>query len=152
MSAIFIQANTPYQHQDIRPVLEEMIPLEEIPLRFKYGNKVISGNYPYELLEFILRKTGHVVQYFILTLILIKTLSFIRVRPIVVLILSFILSFIIALLDEWLQRYSEGRSGQLIDVFTFDLFGIMIAIVVFLMTKKQNVKNNPEYSDKKKKI
>lgn len=136
MSAIFIQSNTPYKHQDIRSVLEAVIPLEEIPLRFKYGNKVISGNHPYELLEFILRKTGHVVQYFILTLILIKTFSYLRVWPIVVLILSFILSFIIALFDEWLQRYSEGRSGQLIDVFTFDLFGIILAIVVFSMIKK----------------
>ena len=105
MSVIFIQSNTPYKHQDIKPVLEALIPLKEIPIRFKYGNKVISGNYPYELLEFFLRKTGHVVQYFILTLILIKTFSYLRVRPIVVLILSFILSFIIALFDEWLSTF-----------------------------------------------
>ncbi|WP_155928906.1 VanZ family protein [Bacillus sp. UNC41MFS5] len=152
MSVIFIQSNTPYKQQDIKPFLEEMIELKKIPITFFYNDRVISGYRPYEFLEFVLRKAGHVVQYSILTLILIKTLSFIKARLFTVLSLSFILSFIIALFDEWHQRFIAGRTGQLIDVFTFDLFGIILAILGFLWAKKYKVNKLSESPGKTKKI
>jgi VanZ family protein len=152
LSTIFIQSTMPYKQQDIKPVLREMIEIEKIPISFPYGHRVISGNRPYEFLEFIIRKTGHIIQYFMLTLILLKTLSILKVRHFLVLLLSFLLSFIIALFDEWHQRFSAGRSGQLIDVFTFDLFGIMIAVVGFLLFKKQKVKAFSKPSGKTKRM
>jgi VanZ family protein len=142
----------PYKQQDIKPVLREMIELERIPFTFTYGHRVISGYRPYEFLEFMIRKTGHVIQYSMFTLILLKTLSLIKIRLFLVVLLSFVLSFIIALFDEWHQRFSAGRSGQLIDVFTFDLFGIMIAVVGFLLFKKQKVKAFSKPSGKTKRM
>ena len=64
----------------------------------------------------------------------------------------FILSFFIALIDEWYQHFSEGRTGQLIDVFTFDLLGIILAIFGVLLAKKYNVKQLLESSNGTKKI
>ncbi|WKB35312.1 VanZ family protein [Terrilactibacillus sp. S3-3] len=45
-------------------------------------------------------------------------------------LLGFVLSMGYAGLDEWHQTFIPGRTGHAIDVFTFDMAGILLALAL----------------------
>lgn len=73
------------------------------------------------------RKLAHVVEYFILVMLLMNAL-WIKGELIAVMIKSSIFSFIFAVLDEIHQLYVPGRTGSIGDVM-IDSFGILIGII-----------------------
>lgn len=80
------------------------------------------------LQRFIILKSFHVIEYS--TLYLLLTLGKISPRT------SIVISYIYALADEFHQSFVPGRSALLRDTF-IDLFGIMLAYIITLLTVKK---------------
>lgn len=74
-------------------------------------------------LEFLLKKSGHVISYFILTLLWIKTLGTKNTDKSILYSLSY------AFTDEIHQLFVPGRTGVLTDIL-FDSLGISLAVLV----------------------
>lgn len=86
-----------------------------------------------ENLNFPFRKIVHVIEYFILTLLLINALYQSGVKNKLFLI-SFIISFIYACSDEFHQSFTE-RTSSLIDVL-IDMVGMFLSILMIKLVKK----------------
>jgi len=72
------------------------------------------------LLDFILKKTAHMLEYGILTFLLFRSFKFKKLETSLLLALSY------AFTDEIHQLFVPGRGGRISDVF-IDLLGIIIA-------------------------
>lgn len=72
------------------------------------------------ILDFILKKTAHIIEFGILTFLLSRAFKFKKPD------LSFLLSLSYAFTDEIHQLFIPGRGGKLSDVL-IDLLGIIIA-------------------------
>lgn len=79
-----------------------------------------------------LRKTAHVVEYAILTLLAFRAVAFgnpaFRNRNVV---LPFLIGVLYAASDEYHQSYYASRGGKAADV-VFDTFGVLLALVLCL--------------------
>ncbi|WP_026692789.1 VanZ family protein [Peribacillus kribbensis] len=131
---MFQSSNTPYQKQDLRPTLQKYITLDENSLpsmNFDYGGALVTSSQPYDFIEFFIRKAGHISEYFILTSLLLLSLQFTRLKLIARVLLSFVIALAFACTDEYHQSFIKGRTGHLIDVFSFDLLGIVLSIIIY---------------------
>ena len=137
MALIFWQSSMPYQRQDIRPVLAAHLHLNqmEIPhVDFHYDHEHVTWAKPYNMIEFFIRKGGHVFEYAILTFLWIQTLLTTSLRRSSVFLLGIVLSLLYAGTDEWHQWFVIGRTGHLIDVVGPDLAGMLfMALICFLL-------------------
>ena len=135
MFFMFNASNTPYQQQDIKPLLHKYITLtpNTLPdIHFVYDSQRITTQQPYDFLEFFFRKSGHVIEYMILTFLLLLTLHYTKLNLRISVVVSFICAFLFACTDEYHQTFVEGRTGHLIDVYTFDLAGMILGIMIYL--------------------
>ncbi len=98
--------------------------------------------------DFILRKFAHIFIYFILTILIfqafvgekrINTIK--KINILKILFVSFCLSFLYALSDEYHQSFVFGRTGSLKDVF-IDTLGILIAVFFVYFQFISRSKNN----------
>ncbi|MBV1822060.1 VanZ family protein, partial [Bacteroidales bacterium MSK.15.36] len=90
-----------------------------------------------EFTNFAIRKTAHVGEYFILTLLLISALKEdLKIEK--TYWLSILVTFLYACSDEIHQRFVPGRAGRFSDVL-IDLFGGILA--VFIVKLFKNFKN-----------
>ena len=88
-------------------------------------------------LHAIIRKTAHVTEYMILALAWIVTASQFGYRHVI----GPIIVFAVALVDEGIQMFVAGRGPSLIDVFVFDLGGILLASgLAFLCVERRKRK------------
>ena len=136
---IYMQSNTPYQDQDMKPLLKEYLHLSSEslpPISFRYDHELVTTEQPYAFIEFSLRKLGHVLEYAGLTVLIYLLLSQFVLVSRWTFIFCLLFSLAYAITDEWHQRYTPGRTGHLIDVFTFDLIGILIALIIIGLTRK----------------
>lgn len=86
------------------------------------------------LANFVIRKLGHITEYFILySLIIFATID--EFQLINSLKIGFIVTFIYACSDEFHQLFVVGRSGRVIDVF-IDLIGAIISMIIIYLYKK----------------
>ncbi len=85
------------------------------------------------LLVYLVRKGAHFTLYFVLALLITKT---IKIRPYVTAVL---IVAVYAATDELHQMFSEGRSGELFDVI-IDTAGGTLAVFWDFITKKFNLK------------
>jgi VanZ family protein len=85
------------------------------------------------IMEFLLRKTGHVALFFIITLAAFFLLSFYLKSPGWTIALAFLASATLAVLDEVHQHFVIDRAGSIIDVF-INLTGVSLAIGVVLLS------------------
>ncbi len=74
-------------------------------------------------LEFLLKKSGHVISYFVLSLLWLKTLGTKNSDK------SILYSLGYAFTDEIHQLFVPGRTGTLTDII-FDSLGISLAVLV----------------------
>ena len=81
--------------------------------------------------EWLVRKIAHITEFFILTLILCRIFSVLRVYNVKFAGGVIILAFIVALIDEGIQHFS-GRFPSFYDV-GIDLIGVAIAFVIYLV-------------------
>jgi VanZ family protein len=135
MLLIYLKSNEPYQAQNIRPFLADWIPLSFVDrwlphMEFYYSGALFTWKEPYILIEFIIRKSAHVAEYAILTLLWISTLYltlFKKYR----LIISAVMVVIYAASDEWHQSFIASRTGHAIDV-AVDSLGMLCVMLLLL--------------------
>jgi len=77
--------------------------------------------------DFFLRKVAHILEYAILTFLLLRASGFKNSKSIV---LAAIIAFLYALSDEYHQTFVLGRKGRVEDVI-IDSIGILIASLVW---------------------
>lgn len=135
MAAMFLFSNQPYKEQDMRPELEKLVHLDANTLpkiEFYYGGALVTSTLPYDFIEFWIRKSCHVAEYAVCTLLILLTLRTVLVPVRFAVPAGFLASFFYANFDEWHQSFVSGRTGHFIDVITFDSFGILIGVCLFL--------------------
>jgi len=103
-----------------------------VPLLKKYD--LLHNNFnktQIDLLEFMIRKTMHIFEYFVFTVLLFVVLKSFYIK--LSIYISPMLSLLFAISDEWHQYYVPGREGRLADVF-IDSIGIFLALVFIILT------------------
>ena len=76
--------------------------------------------------DFFLRKVAHILEYAILTFLLLRAFGFKNSKSIV---LAAIIAFLYALSDEYHQTFVLGRKGRLEDVI-IDSIGIILTSIL----------------------
>ncbi|RYM05868.1 hypothetical protein EWH99_04365 [Sporolactobacillus sp. THM7-7] len=136
VAMIYRGSAMPYSEQDLKPFLQAHFTWtpETLPhIDFMYDGELITSQDPYAFVEFVIRKASHVFEYFVLTFMLIN-LFMTTVLP---RLLSYLCGPAVALnyamFDEWHQTFIPGRTGHLVDAFTFDLAGMVTAVAVIML-------------------
>lgn len=145
---MFVAFNISSQQQDIRPLVNKYIILtpNTLPnIYFLYDSSLVTTQQPYDLLEFFIRKSGHVFEYRTLTFLLLMILLYIKVDLWVRILIAFIGAFLFACTDEYHQSYIDRRTGHFIDVYTFDTAGIILGIIIYLLI--QSFKRRQKIND-----
>ena len=140
MSMIFYSSATPYEKQDVKPLLENTFdftflrPILE-PFVFTYNQSIISvealGVEGY--LEFFLRKGAHVFVFMILCILFYYSFKHTINRA--VLLLAFVCTCLYAIFDEWHQSITPNRTPYIGDVF-LDSFGALLGILFILVLER----------------
>jgi VanZ family protein len=84
-----------------------------------------------DTLSLIIRKLAHFTEFFFLGISL--SIYFIKEKIEVYHVIS--LGFIVAVIDEFIQLFVSGRSGNVIDI-GIDLLGILVAFSLITFLKK----------------
>jgi VanZ family protein len=137
MAVIFFKSAETYQQQSLRPLLSSWfhgIDLSRsLPhLEFSYDNDLVSWHDPIGLIEFFIRKAGHVSEYAILALLWSLALLEKPAKVVIALLTSSMISVLYAVTDEWHQTFVPGRTGHVIDVVV-DSIGIVLAVLFVLI-------------------
>jgi VanZ family protein len=94
---------------------------------FSFSSMAINKDVSFSWLDFVVKKTAHVVEYFILYWLLFRASSEgnkkINKK---VFVWSMIVVIFYALSDEWHQTFVPGREGTLRDV-GFDTIGVLLS-------------------------
>lgn len=136
---LFMSTRT-YQQQTIRPLLIQTVQKLDIhfelpDIRISYGGHTNSlRNNPYGFTEFVFRKCAHMFVYGILTLAAHMILKKRWGNSLKVYGVPLGITFLIASADEFLQRFSAGRTASFDDVL-LDLTGGCIAILVYVLVQ-----------------
>lgn len=127
LSALFYSSGQTYEQQSIIPDLKQWLPGEPFKnilanLQIPYWGRSISieeRGY-YHFIEFLIRKGAHIVSFGALAIgAFIITKRF---------ILSFVITVLIAALDEYHQSITGGRTPTIQDV-NLDAFGAFLALL-----------------------
>ena len=90
-------------------------------------------------LHSIVRKAGHVIEYFLLGLLVCSFFQVITRRQWLTLLLSPLVCFGVAAVDEWLQYFAEGRGPRMSDIW-LDMgaatVGILLMSVVLFLIQR----------------
>ncbi|EOC99298.1 VanZ family protein [Caldisalinibacter kiritimatiensis] len=86
-------------------------------------------------LNYIIRKIGHVTEYFILTILILGFLNTLNLRDKYKYLIAIIIPSIYACIDEYNQIFISGRDGSIKDV-AIDIIGILGGILVNLCINK----------------
>jgi len=94
---------------------------------FGFSSLPINKETEFSWIDFIIKKTAHVVEYGILFWLLVRawTNKSFEIKPKMV-IYAFIICILYALSDEWHQTFVPGREGTLRDV-GFDTIGVFLS-------------------------
>lgn len=135
---LFLSSGQTYEEQTLVQILEENLPNKPLEktlshLKIPYWSKFVSieerGYYPF--VEFLIRKSTHIITF--LTLAMATFLIFKRYR------LSFLITVFIALIDEFHQSFTSGRTASGYDV-GLDIIGALIGLVVLkIVLSKPNL-------------
>lgn len=85
--------------------------------------------------DLVLRKGAHIIEYFVLTVLVWNALRHWHIWRVVSLQLATVIALIYAMIDEYHQSFVLGRSGNWNDV-GIDAIGIVLALVVVWKWKR----------------
>lgn len=139
MGVIFYSSGTPYENQDIKPILGNFLDLSFLRpilgwISFTYHNSLISvGELGVDgFIEFFIRKGAHVTVFFLLVcflyLAITKTIGLAFRWQMVY---SFLLTVAYAILDEIHQGFTPNRTPYAGDV-VIDSIGAAFAVLLIL--------------------
>ncbi|UKS24184.1 VanZ family protein [Paenibacillus sp. HWE-109] len=137
MAFIFFKSAESYEQQSLRPLLESKFSSnylqKSLPhFEFSYDHQKISWQDPVGVIEFFIRKAGHVSEFAILALLWSLALVAKQVKVVIALITSSFISILYAASDEWHQTFVAGRTGHAIDV-AIDSIGVVLAALIILI-------------------
>jgi len=96
--------------------------------------------YNFLVFHFYLRKTGHVVGYGMLALLLLRgwrmTIGPVRTWLIKMLLLSWIGTAFVASMDEWHQSFIPSRTGTVRDVILDSIAGLAFLLAAYLWLRR----------------
>jgi VanZ family protein len=136
--AIFISSSQTYEQQSIVPTLQTYFPSQPLePLLSKlhfdyYGMKIsVKSRGYYYFLEFLIRKATHFVTFGAIGIALLLALSRFKYR----ILISILMTFVFATIDETHQYFTSGRSASFQDVL-LDTSGAITFLVIFIFIRK----------------
>ena len=98
------------------------------------------NRYEFEVFHFYLRKTGHVVGYGMLALLLLRgwrmTVGPLRGWLNRMLLLSWIGTAVVASMDEWHQSFIPSRTGTVRDVILDSIAGFAFLLMAYLWLRR----------------
>lgn len=134
--AIFVLSSQPYRVQNIQPYLHRTLSWEmaqrilpDVEIRYD-GKEYRTDKNPFGLIEFLFRKTAHLIMYAVLAAAAVVVLKRYRVHGLSVVIVPLMIVLLIALLDEWNQGFSYARTPAAQDVLV-DLTGGILGLAVY---------------------
>jgi VanZ family protein len=132
MAVIFYKSAEPYQQQSLIPFLSKQFSASHLSnwlphIAFTYDRELVTWRDPYGMLEFFIRKAGHVSEYILLSLLLGYAGITKPIKRSTAIVSSALFSILYAASDEWHQKYVPGRTGHAIDV-AIDSIGILLTI------------------------
>ncbi|RKQ35587.1 VanZ family protein [Oceanobacillus halophilus] len=140
MGLIFYSSSTPYQEQDIKPMLGSYIDFSFFKpvlnwINFTYNNSTVSiEELGVEgLIEFFIRKGAHFTVFFILLLFFYiafrKTTQF---KMGTVIFFSLFMTIAYAIIDELHQGITPNRTPYIGDIF-IDSIGAVFAVLIIII-------------------
>ena len=148
MGVIFNSSSTPYNQQDIKPLLGEYIDLSFLEpyvswIYFTYNKSPVSveTHGVDGLIEFFIRKGAHVFVFFLLSYLI--YLAFRKTTAITwkfQLLLSFFLTVAYAIVDEIHQGFTPNRTPYFGDVILDSFGGFLAILIIIFMVKKKTLK------------
>ncbi|RYL93708.1 VanZ family protein [Sporolactobacillus sp. Y61] len=137
IASIYRGSSMPYSEQNLQPFLKAHFEwtAETFPhIDFMYDGVLVTTNNPYAFFEFAVRKASHVAEYALLTFMLINMLMTTVMPRLLSYLCGPAVALCYAMFDEWHQTFIPGRTGHFVDAFTFDLAGMVLAMIaVFLL-------------------
>ncbi|WP_420852136.1 VanZ family protein [Paenibacillus hamazuiensis] len=134
-SFIFYLSSQPFSDQTMLPFLQKHIPQYRLSQALPnvtviYGKyNIPAKRYPYQFVQFILRKTAHLIMYFTLaTLLYVATIPY-KLRRGIRFFMVIALVGGVAALDELYQSTNFLRTGSIQDV-GLDLVGGVIGLLI----------------------
>ncbi|WP_235918178.1 VanZ family protein [Paenibacillus lutrae] len=128
---VFDLSQQTFREQSIQPFLHKLVPKEEIhayipDVTVRYSRAVIdSQSEPYRFVEFLFRKTAHLVVYAVLALFAYAALYPHGMKRPCMFIISLLYVTAIALCDEWVQSAAAMRTSAIQDVVLDTAGGIV---------------------------
>lgn len=137
MVIIFAMSSQSYSEQDMRPQLNGWISEERLQsflpnIEFYYDGGLVTYTLPYDMLEFFIRKLGHVFEFALLAVLWLNALRARQISRGIALLSASLISLLYAASDEWHQSFVPGRTGHAIDV-AVDSIGILLVAVLYLL-------------------
>lgn len=136
IAVIFMFSSQSYQKQSIQPLLHRALSAQTaervLPkVDFSYDHRnYSSGENPFGLIEFLFRKGAHLFVYAMLAVLTATMLNVFRIRGASLVLLPLLLAAVVAVLDEFNQRYSANRTPAYQDVIV-DLTGASAGLLLF---------------------
>ncbi|WP_042142625.1 VanZ family protein [Paucisalibacillus sp. EB02] len=146
MAIVFFSSSTPYEKQDIKPILSDMIDLSILQpyvswVSFQYNHSEVSINAlgVNGLIEFFIRKGAHFGTFFILMILFYIAFRKTAKWPLhKILVISFFSTIAYAIIDEIHQGFTPNRTPYIGDVM-IDGFGTSIAYLILLFWKRKKI-------------
>jgi VanZ family protein len=146
MCVIFWKSSQTYQQQDIKPWLHTVISEQTLarympPIEFTYDGDLVTYQRPYGVVEFFIRKGGHVSEYLILAFLSAQTLTATRLSRPALAGITMLFSVLYAASDEWHQTFVPNRTGHPIDVGVDSIGALLGLLLVLLFTRSKSRRN-----------
>lgn len=129
MLVIFLFSSQPHSGETTKSIIANIIPN-------------ITTNSLLDMINFIVRKSAHITEYFILALLTISLLKEYTKKQNVILVSSLIFCFIYAMTDEYHQSFVPGRSSLFRDVLIDTSGGILAIVLNYIYMHKYSIKSN----------
>ncbi|MFC7062964.1 VanZ family protein [Halobacillus seohaensis] len=147
MGIIFYSSSTPYEEQNVQPLLGKWLDLSWLSpyldwVSFTYNQSPVSiATHGVEgLIEFFLRKGAHVGVFLVLTLLFYGALYYTLNKTNRALWLAWVLTVIYAIFDELHQGITPNRTPYAGDVI-LDAVGGLLGVGLVLFFKRYRRKN-----------
>ena len=130
MGIIFAFSHQPNSGEATYNIIEKVLP-------------TIQTNDLIEVINFIIRKSAHLIEYFILTLLSVSLLKEYTKNKKIIIITSLIFCFIYACTDEFHQAFVIGRTNSFRDVLIDTTGGLLFIItyIIYNLKYKRNSMN-----------
>jgi len=108
---------------------------------------ILSGSFclgmPQAILTFLVRKSAHIIAYFILGILIFNVVRNCKIRRVLMIFIALGLAFCYAASDEFHQLFVVGRSCELRDIMidtTASLAGILVTSLICRILAKNKTK------------